>query len=144
MAVAEHVSPWGTLKQHLVPVAVGPKSVTEARAAVEKWLVKAGLPRGSAFLDTVLLAVSELVTNVVRHAPHSLVTDIWIALGGGDLVVGVADADPTLPDLSDAAVGPGLAIVSELVADHEGALSAHPVDEDHQAKVMVARFRIPS
>ncbi|GAA2564036.1 hypothetical protein GCM10010295_62730 [Streptomyces intermedius] len=35
----------------------------------------------------MLLVVSELVTNVVRHSPHSAVSDIALSLAGGNLVI---------------------------------------------------------
>jgi two-component sensor histidine kinase len=117
--------------------------VTAARIAVAERLMKAGIQARSAFLDVVLLAVSELVTNVVRHAPHSLVTDIGISLGAGDLVIGVEDAEPKLPSLSGDGVGSGLAVVRELVSDYDGGLGAQPA-AGHAGKIVFVRFRIPA
>jgi K+-sensing histidine kinase KdpD len=131
------------MQQHIITVTVGPQTVTAARIAVAERLMKAGIQARSAFLDVVLLAVSELVTNVVRHAPHSLVTDIGISLGAGDLVIGVEDAEPMLPSLSGDGVGSGLAVVRELVSDYDGGLGAQPA-ADHAGKIVFVRFRIPA
>ncbi|MEU1784851.1 hypothetical protein ABZ553_02755 [Streptomyces sparsogenes] len=57
-------------------------------------------------------------------------------------MIGVADAEPRLPDLTDGGMGAGLRMVSELAADDDGDVSAEPV-ADHNGKVVLVRFRIP-
>ncbi|WP_241740766.1 hypothetical protein [Streptomyces sp. L2] len=63
-------------------------------------VTKAGVAPRSAFADAVRLVVGELVTNVPRHAAHSTVADVGVAVAAGQLVVGVADAEPRLPELT--------------------------------------------
>ncbi|GGJ67027.1 hypothetical protein GCM10010121_092180 [Streptomyces brasiliensis] len=91
----------------------------------------------------MLLVVSELVTNVLRHAAHSPVTDVGITVATGQLVVSVADAEPRLPELTDDRMGAGLRMVAELAAGYDGDLSAEPA-VDHDGKVVLVRFQIPS
>ena len=98
---------------------------------------------GSAFADAVLLVSSELVVNVLRHAPRSSVMDVGITVGAGQLVVSVADAEPRLPDLSAEGMGAGLRMVAELAADYDGDVSAEPA-VDHDGKVVLVRFSVPS
>ncbi|OLZ63177.1 ATP-binding protein [Streptomyces sp. IMTB 2501] len=122
---------------------MGPEAVREAREAVAEQFPLVGVAPGSAFADAVLLVVSELVTNVLRHAPRSPVTDVGITVAAGQLVVSVADAEPRLPDLTDDGMGAGLRMVAELAADHDGDLSAEPAVH-HDGKVVLVRFQIPS
>ncbi|MEV8311141.1 ATP-binding protein [Streptomyces flavidovirens] len=79
--------------------------------------------------ETLLLAVSELATNVVRHAAP--VTDrlrVTLASVGGWLRLDVSDGDPTLPCAGRAELGAesgrGLAIVNLLVAEARGEMSS--------------------
>ncbi|MEV8018080.1 ATP-binding protein [Streptomyces sp. NPDC086554] len=124
-------------------VPVAPGAVTEAREAVAEHLPAAGVAPDSAFADAVLLVVSELVANVLRHAAHSRVADVGITVGAGQLVVSVADADPRLPDLTVECTGAGLRMVDELAADHGGDISAEPAT-DHDGKVVLVRLGLPS
>ncbi|MFE7979161.1 ATP-binding protein [Streptomyces shenzhenensis] len=140
-AAVEHVRPRGY--RHIASVRVGPDAVREAREAAAGHFAQAGVAPGSAFADAVLLVVSELVTNVLRHAAHSPVADVGITVAAGHLVVGVADAEPRLPDLTDDGMGAGLRLVAELAADYDGEVSAEPA-VDHGGKVVLVRFRIPS
>ncbi|MEU8972820.1 ATP-binding protein [Streptomyces monashensis] len=140
-AVVEHVPPRGL--RHVVSVRVGPDAVREAREAVAAQFVRAGVAPGSAFADAVLLVVSELVTNVLRHAAGSPVTDVGIAITAGELVVSVEDAEPRLPALTDDRMGAGLRMVAELAADYNGGVSAEKA-VDHDGKAVLVRFRIPA
>lgn len=140
-AVTEHVPP--SVRGHIVSVPVGPEAVRQAREAVAGRFVGVGVAPGSAFADAVLLVVSELVVNVLRHAPRSTVTDVGMAVGAGQLVVSVADTEPCLPDLEPGAMGAGLRLVAELAAEYDGDVSAEPAI-DHDGKVLLVRFRMPS
>lgn len=130
-------------RRHIVSVPVGPEAVRRAREAVAGRFGELGVAPGSAFADAVLLVVSELVVNVLRHAPRSPVADVGIAVGAGQLVVSVADAEPLLPDLEPGAMGAGLRMVAEVAAEYDGDVSAEPVI-DHDGKVVLVRFRVPS
>ncbi|WP_405578373.1 ATP-binding protein [Streptomyces sp. NBC_01092] len=136
----EHVRP--PARRHVTSVRVGPNAVREAREAAAGHFAETGIAPGSAFADAVLLVVSELVTNVLRHAPHSPMTDVGITVAGDQLVVSVADAEPRLPDLRLEGMGAGLRMVAELAADYDGELSAEPAVE-HDGKVVLVRFEIP-
>ncbi|WP_367318704.1 ATP-binding protein [Streptomyces sp. HUAS ZL42] len=140
-AAIEHVPP--PVWRHVVAVPVGPEAVRQAREAVAERFGEAGVAPGSAFADAVLLVVSELVVNVLRHAPRSPVADVGITVGAGQLVVSVADAEPRLPDLDPGARGAGLQLVAELAAGYDGDVSAEPA-VDHDGKVVLVRFRMPS
>ncbi|ARZ72110.1 hypothetical protein SMD11_6534 [Streptomyces albireticuli] len=106
-------------------------------------LTEYGIGRDTAFAGAVLLVVSELVANAVRHAgDHSPTVDVTVAVGAGQLVVGVADRDPRLPDLSPEALGDGLRTVTDLTAAYDGTLRVEPAAHGH-GKAVVARFRVP-
>ncbi|MFC3572593.1 ATP-binding protein [Streptomyces yaanensis] len=139
-AAVQHVRPQG--RRHVASVRVGPDAVREARERVAGHFTEAGIAPESAFADAVLLVVSELVTNVLRHAPHSPVTDVGITVVGDQLVVSVADTESRLPDLTLEGMGAGLRMVAELAADYDGELSAEPA-VDHEGKVVLVRFEIP-
>ncbi|WEB45179.1 ATP-binding protein [Streptomyces yunnanensis] len=139
--MVEHVP--RPVQRHVVSVPVGPETVTRARKAVAKLLPEVGVVTGSAFADAVLLVVSELVVNVLRHASRSPVADVGIGVGSGRLIVSVADAEPRLPDLEPDALGAGLQLVAELAAEYDGDLSAEPA-AGQDGKVILVRFRMPS
>ncbi|MFE0179114.1 ATP-binding protein [Streptomyces sp. NPDC059002] len=140
-AAVEHVLP--RVQRHIVSVEVAPAAVREAREAVAERLPEAGVAPNSAFADAVLLVVSELVTNVLRHAVDSPVADVGITVAAGQLVIGVADGDPRLPELEPHAMGEGLRAVVELADVYGGDISVEPA-VDHCGKVVLVRFRIPS
>ncbi|KIE26062.1 hypothetical protein LK08_15990 [Streptomyces sp. MUSC 125] len=131
------------VRRHVVSVRLGPGAVREAREAVAGHFAEVGVAPGSALADAVLLVVSELVTNVLRHAACSPLTDVGMTAMAGRLVVSVADAEPRLPELTDDGMGAGLRLVAELAADYDGDLRAEPAI-DHDGKVVLVRFRIPS
>ncbi|MEU5096270.1 ATP-binding protein [Streptomyces sp. NPDC020996] len=101
-----------------------------------------GVAPRSAFADAVLLVTSELVANALRHAPRTPVIDVGITVAAGHLVVGVADAEPRLPDLGEEGMGAGLRLVTELAADHGGGVGAEPA-ADHDGKIVLVRFGLP-
>ncbi|KOU74165.1 hypothetical protein ADK57_08275 [Streptomyces sp. MMG1533] len=140
-AAMEHVP--SPVRRHIVSVPVGPEAVRRAREAVAGRFAEVGVAPGSAFADAVLLVVSELVVNVLRHAPRSSAADVGLTVGAGRLVISVADAEPRLPDLEPGATGAGLKLVAELAAEYDGDVSAEPAI-DHDGKVVLVRFRMPS
>jgi anti-sigma regulatory factor (Ser/Thr protein kinase) len=106
--VVDHVP--SPIRRHIVSVPVGPEAVRRAREAVAGHFGEVGVAPGSAFADVVLLVVSELVVNVLRHAPRSPVADVGMTVGAGQLVVSIADAEPCLPDLETGRDGGGTAV----------------------------------
>jgi anti-sigma regulatory factor (Ser/Thr protein kinase) len=127
------------VRRHIVSVPVGPETVSRVREAVAGQFGEVGVAPGSAFADAVLLVVSELVVNVLRHASRSPVAEVGITAGAGKLVVSVADAEPQLPVLRPGAMGAGL----QLVAEYDGDVSAErAVGRD--GKVVLVRLDIPS
>lgn len=140
-AAVEHVLP--PVRRHVASVEVGPEAVRRAREAVAGSLPPAGITLNSAFADAVLLVVSELVTNVLRHAARSPVIDVGVTVAAGQLVVAVADAESRLPDLSEAGMGAGLRMVAELAEEYGGDVSAEPA-VDHDGKIILVRFAVPS
>ncbi|WP_406391207.1 ATP-binding protein [Streptomyces sp. NBC_00882] len=124
-------------------VEMAPEAVTRAREAVAKGLGEVGVVAGSAFADAVLLVVSELVANVLRHAPRCPVADVELTAGAGQLIVGVADAEPRLPALKPGEMGAGLQLVAELAAEYEGGIGAK-LTVNRDGKVVLVRFRMPA
>lgn len=137
-AAVEHVR--SPIRRHVASVPVGPHAVREA---VATHFAETGIASEAAFADAVLLVVSELVTNVLRHAPQSPQADVGITVAGDQLVVTVADTEPHLLDLTLEGMGAGLRMVAELAADYDGELSTEPALE-HDGKVVLVRFEIPS
>ena len=78
------------------------------------------IARRGAHTDDVLLATSELVTNVVKHTDDGGELNAWLEPGGA-LHVEVHDTDPTLPTLIEPTDvgGRGLRIL-EALADEWG------------------------
>lgn len=113
------------------------------RAVLEDWRTAAELT------DTLLLAVSELVGNVVRHAPGAPGRmRVAISCGGGWLRLEVADQAPALPRLPDPGAGAdpdaeggrGLLLVQLLVAEVAGELCvlAHQFGKSVRVRIPVA------
>jgi signal transduction histidine kinase len=118
-------------------------AVAAARHDVTEVLAEFGFGRGSAFSDAVLLVVSKLVTNVVRHAAGSpAIADVTVTAGSSQLVIAVEDHDPRLPGLSPQTLGAGLRTVAELAAQYGGTLTAEPLP-DGAGKAMRVRFVPP-
>lgn len=132
-----------SVARYCVSVEMAPEAVTRAREAVAKGLTEVGIVAGSTFADAVLLVVSELVANVLRHAPRCPVADVELTVGAGQLIVGVADAEPRLPALAPGEMGAGLRLVAELAAGYEGGIGAK-LTVNRDGKVVLVRFRMPS
>ncbi|WP_229329659.1 ATP-binding protein [Streptomyces sp. UNOC14_S4] len=132
------------MRRRVLTLPLVPEAVRQARQDTAASLAEYGIgPADSAFAGSVLLVVSELVTNALRHAAdRSPTADVVIAVGAGQLVIGVADQDPRLPDLSPHAVGEGLRTVRELTASYGGALSVETAVHGC-GKVVLARFALP-
>ncbi|MFG2874490.1 ATP-binding protein [Streptomyces sp. NPDC048337] len=117
-----------------------PQVRARVRAALHGWRVSAEE------VDVLLLAVSELVGNVVRHAGAGRMR-VGVASGGGWLRLEVADQSAALPRLPapssvidpDSEGGRGLLLVQLLAADLGGEL-ALIVDEFGKS----VRVRIPA
>lgn len=132
-----------SVARYCVSVEMAPEAVTRAREAVAEGLAEVGVVAGSAFADAVLLVVSELVANVLRHVPRCPVADVELTVGAGHLIVGVADAEPRLPLLGPGEMGAGLRLVAELAAEYEGGIGAK-LTVNRDGKVVLVRFRMPS
>ncbi len=73
----------------------GSACIAEARETAAVFLERYAAHAPATFRANLLLVVSELVTNVVRHAPGPLTLCLYLVAGGLD--VSVADASTTLP-----------------------------------------------
>lgn len=113
------------------------------RAALEGWLIAADLA------DTLLLAVSELVGNVVRHAAATTGRMcVGVSCGEGWLRLEVADGVAALPRLPDPAAeadpdaesGRGLLLVQLMAAEAGGELAvlAHEFGKSVRVRIPVA------
>ncbi|WP_432097287.1 ATP-binding protein [Streptomyces sp. bgisy100] len=122
-------------------VPTAPASVSAARREVAAQLGLWGLCPGAALVDTAVLAVSELVTNTVRHAAQaSARTDIRIGLDSRHLTVAVHDRDPQMPRRADVphadgSGGWGLRLVESL-AREAGGRTYVPRDADGGGKTV--------
>ncbi|MGW2634393.1 ATP-binding protein [Streptomyces chattanoogensis] len=140
-AACEHMV--SRVRRHVFTVPVQPGAVRAARQEAAAKLAEFGIAPRSLLSDAALLVVSELVANVLRHAAdRSPTADVGVTVGAGQLVIGVADRDPRIPDLEGDAVGAGLRTVAELAARYGGTLSVEP-DSAGQGKDVLARFLIP-
>nr|WP_215448649.1 ATP-binding protein [Streptomyces sp. ATCC 21386] len=97
-----------------------PASVGLARRRAREHLVAWGHKEGSGDLADVVLVVSELATNVVRHGPL-LEREFEVAvtaLADGSCLVEVSDEDMTVPRIRDVGdweeTGRGLRLVEHL------------------------------
>jgi signal transduction histidine kinase len=130
-------------RDYLLTVSLDPGAVAAVRHDVAEVLASFGVSRNSAFTDAVLLVVSELVANVVRHAAgRSATAEVTVSTSGRHLVIGVEDQDPRLPDLSPQALGEGLRTVSELAAAYGGGVSVQPLAAG-EGKTILVRFLPP-
>ncbi|WKU48785.1 ATP-binding protein [Streptomyces sp. VNUA116] len=129
--------------RRILTVPLVPEAVRQTRRDVAAALSEQAIPVNSVFAGTVLLVASELVANAVRHAAdRSPTADVTIAVGVGQLVIGVADQDPRLPDLSPEAMGDGLRTVADLTTAYSGSLSVE--HSPHGCgKVVLTRFLLP-
>ncbi|MER6449035.1 ATP-binding protein [Streptomyces venezuelae] len=108
------------------PVAASvPQVRSRVRTALDGWRIPADVT------DALLLAVSELVGNVVRHADRAGRVRVAVAEGGGWLRLEVADRGAGLPRLPapraevdpESEGGRGLLMVQLLAAELGGELS---------------------
>ncbi|ARF59812.1 ATP-binding protein [Streptomyces gilvosporeus] len=131
------------MRRHVFTVPVQPGAVRVARREAAAKLAEFGIAPKSLLSDVALLVVSELVVNVLRHAAdRSPTADVGVTVGAGQLVIGVADRDPRIPDVEGDALGTGLRIIAELTARYDGTLTVEP-DLASPGKDVIARFVIP-
>ncbi len=101
-------------------------SVPQARHAVRDLLVRQGVPLHDEIMDGLLLIVSELVTNAVRHAALlSPEIAVEVAIGPEWIRVAVEDNHPYRPKALEAdwgqTGGRGLLLVREIAQEAGGA-----------------------
>ncbi|MEV5507887.1 ATP-binding protein [Streptomyces orinoci] len=119
-----------------------PAAVPAARREVAAQLGLWGLQPGAAVVETAVLAVSELVTNTVRHAAAvSAQADVHLGMDPRHLMVAVHDRDPRMPRRLhaphlDGSGGWGLRLVEALAAEAGGRTSI-PRDEDGGGKTVL-------
>jgi anti-sigma regulatory factor (Ser/Thr protein kinase) len=112
-----------------------PHAPAEARQATRDVLARWRLP---ALIDTVVLAVSELVTNAIRHGRPPV--GLTLRRREQDLRVDVHDADPREPprgqatSVAEAESGRGMDIVAALA----GEVGVEQIPDD--GKVVFASF----
>ncbi|WP_405914423.1 ATP-binding protein [Streptomyces sp. NBC_00963] len=100
-------------------------SVPQARHAVRDLLARQQVPVGPDTVQGLLLIVSELVTNAVRHAALlSPEVAVEVAVGASWIRVSVEDSHPYRPRALDADQGQtggrGLMLVREITAEAGG------------------------
>ncbi|MFF1261454.1 MULTISPECIES: ATP-binding protein [unclassified Streptomyces] len=100
-------------------------SVPQARHAVRDLLVRQGVPASDDLVQGLLLIVSELVTNAVRHAALlSPVLAVEVAVGAEWVRVSVEDEHPYRPTALEATDGQtggrGLLLVREVTREAGG------------------------
>ncbi|MEU3713207.1 ATP-binding protein [Streptomyces catenulae] len=106
-------------------------SVPRTRHAVRDLLAERRVPLAPAVRDGLLLIVSELVTNAVRHAAHfSPELAVHLDIGDGRLRLAVADLHPYCPKALEADAGDlggrGLWLVKTVTAEAGGACGVAP------------------
>jgi anti-sigma regulatory factor (Ser/Thr protein kinase) len=141
--VTEEISgaPAGSSSSNEVHIALGGdlQAPRRARAAVRRALIDWRLP---ALVETVALAVSELVTNALVHGLPPVA--LTVRRGAAEVRIGVHDNSPVEPPIlavaehsAEAVSGRGLGIVVQL-AD---AVGCEQVPDD--GKIVYASFRTP-
>jgi signal transduction histidine kinase len=106
-------------------------SVPQARHAVRDLLVRQGVPADEDLVQMVLLIVSELVTNAVRHAAVlSPEVGVEVAVGAEVIRVSVEDNHPYRPKALERdqtqTGGRGLLLVREISRGAGGACDVEP------------------
>ncbi|MFI6647154.1 ATP-binding protein [Streptomyces sp. NPDC050529] len=109
----------GPLGTQTIPLPSGPEAPSHARRAAVAFLHRTRPALGPERHDDVLLIVSELVTNAVRHAPGP--SALTLTTTAGTLDIAVTDCScippaPRAPDLTDGTGGMGLHIAEDLGA----------------------------
>jgi anti-sigma regulatory factor (Ser/Thr protein kinase) len=116
-----------------------PAAAASARHATERWLAEHGVSVDER--PEVLLAVSELVTNAIRHARTSFV--VWADADDHVVRIEIFDRDSRLPILlgadENATSGRGMQIVAA-VADEWGARTG--AREGIEGKLVWATFGV--
>lgn len=132
------------MRKHVWAVPLVPGSVRAARERTERSLVLFGLESASALFGAVLLVVSELVTNAVRHAQHSPDAEVTLHMTDHLLVVAVGDLDPRPITLADPgrSSGQGLRTVADLARTFGGDVRIEP-SSGGRGKAVVVRFILP-
>ncbi|MFD9305639.1 ATP-binding protein [Streptomyces sp. NPDC060048] len=103
-----------------------PGCIAGAREAAVAFLSHHAPPARRTFHDDVLLVVSELVTNAVRHAPGPLTLELGLIAGGIEITVGDTSSRPPRSRTPDRTGGRGWTIVQTLahrvrvVPGHDG------------------------
>ncbi|MFI6895090.1 ATP-binding protein [Streptomyces sp. NPDC050256] len=110
----------GSLGTQTVTLPSGPEAPSQARRAALAFLRRSRPALGPERDDDVLLIVSELVTNAVRHAPGGP-SVLTLTTTAGTLDIAVTDRScvppaPRVPDLTDGTGGMGLHIAEDLGA----------------------------
>ncbi|MET3987107.1 ATP-binding protein [Streptomyces sp. PvR034] len=136
--------PAARVREHAWTVPLVPGSVRAARERTERSLVLFGLESASALFGAVLLVVSELVTNAVRHAQQSPDAEVTLHMSDHMLAVAVADLDPRPITPADAAraSGQGLRTVADLARTFGGDVRIEPAPGG-RGKTVVVRFILP-
>jgi signal transduction histidine kinase len=132
------------VRKHVWTVPLVPGSVRAARERSERSLVLFGLESSCALFGAVLLVVSELVANAVRHAEHSPDAEVILHMAEHLLVVSVGDLDPRPMTLADAGrtSGRGLRTVADLARAFGGDIRIEP-SSGGRGKTVVVRFILP-
>ncbi|MEV0412903.1 ATP-binding protein [Streptomyces sp. NPDC050448] len=120
-----------------------PGSVRAARERAERSLVLFGLAAGSSLFGAVLLVVSELVANAVRHARQSPDAEVTLTMTDHLLVVGVGDLDSRPMTLPHRSAGGGLRTVAELARVYGGDVRVEAA-AGGRGKTVVVRFILPA
>ncbi|WP_338703872.1 ATP-binding protein [Streptomyces sp. Q6] len=100
-------------------------SVPQARRAVRELLARQGVPASDELVHGLLVIVSELVTNAVKHAALlSPMLAVEVAVGAEWVRVSVEDEHPYRPTALEATSGQtggrGLLLVREITAEAGG------------------------
>ncbi|MEJ8646284.1 ATP-binding protein [Streptomyces sp. MS1.HAVA.3] len=91
-----------------------PGCIAAAREAADAFLRHHSPPARRTFHDDVLLVVSELVTNAVRHAPGPFVLELGLVPGGIEVTVRDTSSRPPHSRTPDRTGGRGWTIVQTL------------------------------
>nr|WP_240958270.1 ATP-binding protein [Streptomyces barkulensis] len=126
-------------------------SVPRARHAVRDLLRRAGAPVADELMDGLLLILSELVANAVRHAALlSTEIGVEISLDAGRVRLGVEDGHPYRPAALAVAPGRehtggrGLLLVKAVVAEAGGSCEAERTASGGKVvRVVLPRASLP-
>ncbi|MCX4755139.1 ATP-binding protein [Kitasatospora purpeofusca] len=112
---------------HTVTLANTPAAIALSARTARTVFTSWGVPGRASTLDAVVLVVTELTVNAVRHARSSHLA-LTFAMTDDHLDISVHDEDPYLPALARPRPGPragyGLAVIAEIAGDFGGHLSA--------------------